>query len=62
MKTLREQEVRQMFSESVLPGVIEYYGEGDKSAISEAWSNFLDHLFVAGVITTDQVSYYIMGK
>lgn len=58
-----EDELSELFDESIAPLVIEQYGENDEPAMSEAFNNWSDSLCKDGEIHPAQYSEYCyVGK
>lgn len=57
------EELSELFDDSIAPMVVKQYGEDDKVAMNEAFSNWLDGLCKEGEIHPEQYSkYHYVGE
>ena len=55
---MTEQELTDLFNETILPAIIAHYGADDKVAVRTAFNDWTDGLCKGGHITDDQYNNY----
>ena len=55
---MNEQELTDLFNETLLPAIIKVYGESDKVAIRTAFNDWTDALCKDGYISEEQYNDY----